>query len=99
MEIIIMITIDMIDENQSRSEKPYYRTDEYSAYVDHRIYDPVHVVLENQRNRLLQAAHTARILKTSRRNNLAIEVQRWMQKTKGEMITLVERYARRLGYL
>lgn len=94
-----MITIDVIDENRSRSEKPSYRTDEYSAFVDHRSYDPVHLVLENQRSRMLQAAHTARILKTSKRNNLAIEVQRWMQNTKGEMLTLIERYARRLGYL
>lgn len=94
-----MITIELIDERQSRSEKPAHRTHEYSYQSQDKYYDPVRMLVENQRDDLLRAAHDARLLKTARKDRPAINIRRYLGQAISAVGNLVERSVRRLGYL
>ena len=94
-----MITIELIDESQSRSEKPAHRTHEYSYHIQDKYYDPVRMLVENQRDDLLRAAHDARLLKRDKREWLAIDGRRFARQAIAAVRNLVERSVRRLGYL
>lgn len=94
-----MITIELIDESKSRSEKPAHRTHEYSYHIQDKYYDPVRMLVENQHDDLLRAAQDARLLQRNQRDRLAIDRRRYVRQAISAVRNLVERSVRRLGYL
>lgn len=92
-----MITIDLIDEHVSQSERPIIKTQAMSHNAHIGKYEHVYAVVQKQHHDLLRAAHTARLLKGAKNGGLAIEVQRFFERKKVEVFTLAERYASRSG--
>jgi hypothetical protein len=86
---IDMITIDVTNEYDHPSVKPAVP----NPPAPYGVFDLAYTLAQRQHAQLLQAAHAARLLKTS--DGPAIDVQRWCANLKTEFLTLAERYARR----
>lgn len=94
-----MITIELIDESKSRSEKPAHRIYEYNYHIEDKYYNPVRMLVENQRDDLLRAARDARLLNKAKRHRQAVDVRRYVDRVITGLVDLIERSVRRLGYL
>ncbi len=93
----IMITIDLNEEYVSQPERPLNRKNPMSYTVDIGRYDHVYSVIQKQHQDLVRAAHNARLLKRHSGEGIAVEVQRYLEKMRVEVYTLVERYTSRAG--
>jgi hypothetical protein len=88
-----MITIDLIDEQISRPEKPDIRSDIKMPKLGTGLNDPLYSLAQSRQNELMQAAHAARLLKTN--GGTPIDVLRFVGDVKSAALTLVERYSNR----
>lgn len=87
-----MITIDAIDENTIKPEKPQVKTLAMPMKADVWQYDQTTLAVQQHQEGLLQAANTARLLNAARGPGTAIEIQRNTHHKTGGMLALVERY-------
>lgn len=92
-----MITIDLVQEYEDKTEKPQHRT---AATFTGRSapLDPIYSLASDHHAALIHAAHQARLVHAARRGapgDVAVDVQRYAEKT-ASSVSVVERYARRI---
>lgn len=89
-----MITIDLVDSYDLNIEKPPVSKCYVAPGSRCGILDPLYSLAHSRHQSLLQAAHTARLLKSYQKESVPVDVQRYMEKKLPE-IPAVERYVRR----
>ena len=91
-----MITIETIDTYVSPTEKPEDRVKPVVVRKELRFVDRMATWVNSQHSRMLEAAHHARLVKSARKGDLPVDVQRYVESLKTDTQTLVERYVNRL---
>lgn len=90
-----MITIDMIDDQISISEKPIIRTQINQSNTGTTSYDPVYLLLQSQYNQLLEAAKSAHLLRSSESSRPGNNQNRITKLQKSTLSTIAGHLARR----
>jgi hypothetical protein len=90
-----VITIEILNENLSNAEKPENRARPAALPGMNARYNAGYAMVQAGNDALLEAAHTARLLKAAQTGGPANDVQRFIAEMKTEVLTLAERYAGR----
>jgi hypothetical protein len=94
----IMITIDLVQDYERKTEKPQQRTAPGAFTWRGQPLDPIYDLATDRHAILIQAAQQARLANSAGKNAAAqvpVDVQRYAEKTVVS-VSLVERYARRI---
>lgn len=89
-----MITIDMNDDPISVFEKPITRKQiiDQSSGITH--YDPVYVLIQDQHTKMLEAARTARMLRSSKSGNEGMNTAHVIDRKNTTGLSLVARFTK-----
>ena len=90
-----VITIDILNDDHAAAEKPASLRRLPGLPGEDLRYDPGYAWVQARKDAMLEAAHTARLLKSRQAGGPANDVQRFVAEMKAEVLTLAERYVSR----
>lgn len=87
-----MITIDVLDAQTTKTVKPSLQNQVRFQTLEMGTLDYRMALAQNQQRGMQRVAHTAHLLKSSRAGDLAVDVQRLLEVSSAQVMTLAERY-------